>query len=134
MKQTVYPKRFLPIACWLFLSATSMYSQDILIQRNGDEIEAKVVKISSDEIEYKKWSNQDGPSYIVSKNEVFMIKYKNGEKDVFDTDNLSPSNRKSTQIGPNKPVGANPSSDNASLIEQYNARGYEFIDLELWAM
>ena len=42
----------------------NVYSQDILIKKNGDELEVKVTKISDVEVEYKKWSNQEGPSYV----------------------------------------------------------------------
>lgn len=61
------------------------FSQDIIILKNGDEIKSKVLEISSDQIKYKKWGNIDGPTYSSLKTEVFMIKYQNGEKDVFKT-------------------------------------------------
>lgn len=72
------------LACTVLCSMTSnLFSQDVIFLSNGNEIEAKVVKIGRDEIEYKKWSNQDGPTYTEQKANVFMIKYQNGEKDVF---------------------------------------------------
>lgn len=57
---------------------------DVIFKKDGTEIEAKIINVSKNEISYKKISNLDGPSYILSVNEVFMIKYKNGEKDIFD--------------------------------------------------
>lgn len=54
----------------LLFSTMSSYSQDILTKKNGDELEVKVIKISSNEIEYKKWSNQEGPSYTLPKSEI----------------------------------------------------------------
>ena len=59
-------------------------AQDVIIKKDNSTILSKVVKISASEIEYKKWSNQDGPTYIIKKSEVSSINYENGEKDVFD--------------------------------------------------
>ena len=90
----------------------------MLTKRNGDELQVKVVKISADEVEYKKWSNPDGPSYVVPKAEVFMIKYQNGDKDVFDS---APAAKPAeTSAVPSAPVKAAPAADNAALIEEFN--------------
>ena len=67
----------------LTLVSLTTFAQDIIICRNGDEISSKVLKVSKTEVEYKKWTNQDGPAYTIEKAEVFMIKYQNGDKDVF---------------------------------------------------
>ena len=67
----------------LSLATLNVAAQDIIVMRNGDEVEAKVTKVGTTEVEYHKWSNQDGPVYTVAKSDVFMVKYKNGEKDVF---------------------------------------------------
>lgn len=65
------------------LCAIVANAQDVIIFRNGEETEVKVEEITSNEVKYKKTSNPDGPSYILNKDDIFMIKYKNGEKDVF---------------------------------------------------
>ena len=66
------------------LICINVCAQDIITTKQGEEIEAKVVKIGTTEIEYKKWSNVEGPSYTLLKNQVFMIKFQNGEKEVFE--------------------------------------------------
>lgn len=58
-------------------------AQDIITKRNGDEIQAKIIEVSDTDIRYKKWSNPDGPSYTMKTADIFMIKYQNGDKDVF---------------------------------------------------
>lgn len=63
--------------------------QDIIVLQSGEEIAAKVIKVGSEEVEYRKWSNQDGPIYSLTPGEIFMIKYQNGEKDVFTHTNAS---------------------------------------------
>lgn len=65
------------------------YSQDVITLTNGSEIEAKVTKVSEKEIEYKKWNNIDGPVYTLDVNKITSIKYTNGEKDVFSTNNVT---------------------------------------------
>ncbi|MDR2927052.1 MAG: hypothetical protein LBV41_02435 [Cytophagaceae bacterium] len=67
----------------LFGISAGMWAQDVIFLRSGDEINAIVQKVGSTEVEYKKFSNPNGPTYTVPKSDVFIIKYKNGEKDVF---------------------------------------------------
>jgi hypothetical protein len=54
--------------------------------KSGDEIQVKVLEVSTDVVKYKKWDNLEGPTYSINKTEIFMIKYKNGTKDVFKID------------------------------------------------
>jgi hypothetical protein len=75
-----------------FLSA---FSQDEITLRNGETIKAKVLEVGVEDISYKKSENPAGPSYTVKKDKVFMIKYENGTKDVFEAaqiNNAAPSN------------------------------------------
>ncbi len=65
-------------------------AQDVIIQTNGTEIQAKVIEIKPDEVKYLRFDNQSGPTYIINKSEVFMIKYENGTKDVFTTSEAPP--------------------------------------------
>ena len=57
---------------------------DELILRDGNIILVKVQEVGISEIKYKKCSNLSGPTYSVKKDDVFLIKYSNGEKDVFE--------------------------------------------------
>jgi hypothetical protein len=61
----------------------SAFSQDTLFTRNGQVIPGKVYEINQTDIKYRKPSNPDGPLYTISKEDVTMIEYKNGTKDVF---------------------------------------------------
>ena len=101
-------------SCLFVFCASALCAQDVLTKRNGDELQVKVMKVSADEVEYKKWSNPDGPSYVVPKTEVFMIKYQNGDKDVFDSAPAEAS------VSVSAPVKAAPAADNAALIEEFN--------------
>jgi hypothetical protein len=61
----------------------ALFAQDIITLKNGDEIKAKVQEIDTDNVKYKKYDNQSGPLYTLMKADVFMIKYENGDRDVF---------------------------------------------------
>ncbi len=65
------------------LGASSLWAQDIIIKKNGDEVKVKVVEITGTVIKYKKWENIDGPIYNIDKSEVFKVKYENGQSDFF---------------------------------------------------
>lgn len=78
-----------------FIQAGIAFSQDLIILKSGDEIQAKVLEITDTQVKYKKWDNPDGPSYTSPKSDIFMIKYPNGTKDVF-KDATSPAAESNT--------------------------------------
>lgn len=95
------------LKCAIFISimflANLTFAQDMIILKTGDEIKSKVLEITPDMVKYKKWENQEGPAYSTNKSDVFMIKYSNGTKDVFNqssnsvnqsTQNVSNENNK----------------------------------------
>jgi hypothetical protein len=61
-------------------------AQDKIHKTDSTIIETKVLEIGNTEIKYKKFSNQNGPTYTISKTEVQMIVYENGEKEIFNTE------------------------------------------------
>lgn len=67
----------------LVLFTQLLVAQDVIVMRNGDELQAKIEEVGTSIIKYKKYENLDGPTYSVEKNKVFMIRYENGSKDVF---------------------------------------------------
>ena len=64
------------------LCSLSAMAQDVIVKQNGDEIQCKILEVNKNEVKYKRWTNQDGPSFAEKKSEIFMIKYENGEKDM----------------------------------------------------
>jgi hypothetical protein len=55
---------------------------DVIVMRNGEEIQAKVFEVTSSVIKYRRCDLPDGPLYTVNKSEVFMLKYPNGVKEL----------------------------------------------------
>ena len=94
-------------------------AQDLIVKKDGSVIQAKVIKIGTSEVEYKKWSNQDGPQYSIAISDILAINYKNGEKETFD--NVG-ANETSSKASINTPKEEQPiiAPDNEKLINLYN--------------
>lgn len=69
------------LACTLF--SLSSFAQDVIVLKDGKTILSKINQISKSEIQYKKFSNLDGPLYIISTSEVLSINFENGEQENF---------------------------------------------------
>ena len=67
----------------LALSTMISFSQDIILKKSGDEIAAKIIEIGTTEIKYKDFGTDEGPILTLLKSDIFMIKYKNGAKEIF---------------------------------------------------
>ncbi len=76
---------------------------DIIILKNGQEIQVKILEVGHTEIKYKACDNQNGPTFSKNNSEIFMIKYSNGTKTVMDD---SKSNSDKTTV--NKETNDNP--------------------------
>lgn len=63
--------------------STILYAQDIIHTINGEDIKAKVLTVDEENIQYKKFSNPNGPTYTMSLIKILSIDYENGESDVF---------------------------------------------------
>jgi len=75
----------------LFLSGASAHAQDIITLRNGNEIRARVMEVSSSEIRYKRFDNLEGATIVVSVMDVFFINYENGQREIFNNQTDQPA-------------------------------------------
>lgn len=75
-------KRFI-LSLVAIIITSVCFAQDIIVQKDGSIIQAKVLEVGTTEVKYKKWSNQDGPSYAIAKSNILAITYQNGEKESF---------------------------------------------------
>lgn len=77
----------------MLLSATSVFAQDVIVKKDGSTILSKVIEIGTSEVKYKKFSNQNGPTYTIRISDLLSINYQNGEKEEFsNTTNTGTSN------------------------------------------
>lgn len=68
----------------LLCSWLTSKAQDLVLKKDKTRIEATIVEITEDAVQYKRFDFQDGPLYNIKKSEVFMIVYKNGLTESFD--------------------------------------------------
>lgn len=60
-------------------------AQDLIVKKDATQIEAKVTEITPDAVRYKRYSNPDGPTYVLPVADIRYIQYANGEKEFFGT-------------------------------------------------
>lgn len=61
----------------------SLSAQDLIVKTDATQVEARVLEISPEQIRYKRFSNPDGPTYVLPVNAVDYIRYANGETESF---------------------------------------------------
>ena len=90
-RRNIMQKTFLLFAVFC-VCVVNAFAQDVITLKNGDDIQALVQEIGESDVKYKKFDNPNGPNYTLKKSEIFMIRYANGSKDVFNkvTDNPPP--------------------------------------------
>lgn len=67
----------------LLLFAGGAAAQDLIVRTDATEVQAKVMEITPGEVRYKRFSNPEGPTYVLPVAQIRYILYPNGEKDVF---------------------------------------------------
>lgn len=67
----------------VMMCSLAVNAQDVIVKNDGSTITSKVLEITSNEIKYKKFSNQKGPTYSINKEDVNYINYENGERENF---------------------------------------------------
>lgn len=91
-----YFTKFLHATVFFCFIAIYGFSQDIMILKSGEEIQSKVEEIGTDIVKYHKFENLTGPMYTIEKSKIFMIKYQNGTKELFDTQPIQPVQQATT--------------------------------------
>lgn len=72
--------QFLILFAGLFIANIS-FAQDTIVKRDDSKVIAKIIEVHEDEIHYKKFENQEGPTYIVETNKLTRIVYANGDQE-----------------------------------------------------
>ena len=108
------------------MTAVCASAQDMIVKKDGTVIQAKVMKVGTSEVDYKKWSNQNGPQYSIAVADILAINYQNGEKETFDNVSAQPEASKPaaqptgmTQVSV-ETLSAEAKAANDAAIEKYN--------------
>lgn len=62
---------------------TNAAAQDIIRTKDGRSIEAKILQVDDSSISYKRYSNQNGPTFTIPISQIESVKYQNGDNDVY---------------------------------------------------
>lgn len=76
-------KRSVLLLLAAFFGAFTAAAQDLIVRNDSTKVEAKVIEISPENVRYKRFSNPDGPTYVLSVADICYIRYANGEMDRF---------------------------------------------------
>lgn len=110
----------------LALLSLNVFAQDLIVKKDGSIIQAKVEEIGTSEVSYKKWTNQDGPTYSISKNDILSITYQDGSQDKFQTVATSNVAMTSSSATPNETSSA-VNRSNQSLMKQSSPSEQPFL-------
>lgn len=67
----------------LMCTSLVVLAQDVILTSDNSEIQAQVLRINEENIEYKKWNYLEGPTFVISVGNVVSIKYANGDIEEF---------------------------------------------------
>lgn len=122
-------KRFIILFLLLVTTWQICFSQDIIITRDGQKIEANIVEVDDSQIKYKKFSNPDGPAFVLKNDKIQSIIYKNGELQMFDNkaaDNANSSGNDEVDINSFVVENSPSNQENYVIIYNFTREPFEF--------
>ena len=66
-------KRFFVLLLMAMPFVSVLNAQDVITLKDGSDVQAKILEVTTSEIKYKKYSNPDGPVFTVNKTDVSTI-------------------------------------------------------------
>ena len=107
--------------------AVTAQAQDVIVKKDGSTILTKVLEVNQLDIKYKKFSNQNGPTYTINKSEVMAINYEGGDKDTFEDAARPVVSNASTPFV----VTPNLAEDNLKLVREFNSHTPKYLDKDI---
>lgn len=65
----------------LTIGCLASYAQDVIVKNDGSTVLCKIIGVNNTEVIYTKWSDADGPQYIIDRSLVSSINYQDGRQD-----------------------------------------------------
>ncbi len=104
MQTTTFMKVLSGLLMMVFFG--TLHAQDIIITKDAQKIDAKILEVSGSEIKYKKQSNLEGPTFILGVEELNSIIYANGEVQVFtNKQNFTQQNEENLEFSTKEEIG-----------------------------
>lgn len=76
-------KKLLFVLFAVWCGTMTAAAQDLIVKTDASQVEARVLEISPDAVRYKRFSNPDGPTYVLPVAEIRYIRYANGEVEYY---------------------------------------------------
>lgn len=73
----------------IVISMGAANAQDFITKKNGEDIKAKVLEVTPNEVKYKLYDEPNGVTYTSKKSELLMIRYESGRNEVFNQQSSS---------------------------------------------
>lgn len=84
----------------IMLAGLAASAQDIIVLKNSQRIDAKILEVSENEVSYKKADYPEGPTFRLNITEISSIIYSNGDVQAFNTASESKGNVKKRGFNP----------------------------------
>lgn len=82
-------KKLLVLVVLAFAATTTSFAQDLITKKNGEDIKAKVLEVTPNEVKYRFYDEPNGVTYTARKSELLMVRYESGRNEVFNTNSYS---------------------------------------------
>lgn len=66
------------------IATTMLFAQDVIVTTDSKKIEAKIVEVSSTQVKYLDFNAQDGPTFVLSADEISSIIFASGQVKVYE--------------------------------------------------
>ena len=70
--------------CVAIIATTMLLAQDVIVTTDSKKIEAKIVEVSSQQVKYVDFNNQEGPTFVLGTDEISSIIFSNGQVKVYE--------------------------------------------------
>jgi hypothetical protein len=93
-------QRYIFVIMLLWAGICSVNAQDLIILRNGNTIEGKVIRVTTNQVIYQRSGDIDGPGVIIYRVNVLSIRYEDGREEIL---NRAPPATQPENTQANKP-------------------------------
>ena len=77
-------KKLLLTICIAIAMLQATMAQDVIVTKQSERIDAKILEVSESTVKYKKQSNPTGPTFSISTSKIASVIYANGEVQTFE--------------------------------------------------
>ena len=99
-------------------------AQDRIVKRDASEVEALVLEIAPDAVRYKRFSNPEGPTYVLPASEIDFIRFANGETERFAAPAAESDRREDAAAGGPEATALSARADAEWVVKEWKIGDY----------